>query len=117
MGKKQRHFDSEFKRRIVAEIETGERTQSQVAREEHISPSLLQRWRDQVSEGALIDRPSARERALEKELERYKKKVGELTMELELEKKLHLISRQAKRSNGCVVTGMSMDRSGKDARP
>ena len=74
MGKKQRHFDVVFKRRLVAEIESGERTQAQVAREEHISPSLLQRWRNQVGSGTLIDRPTARERALEKELERYKKK-------------------------------------------
>jgi transposase-like protein len=116
MGKKQRHFDTVFKRRLVAEIESGERSQAQVAREEHISPSLLQRWRNQVGSGTLVDRPTARERALEKELERYKKKLGELTMELELEKKLRETSRHLRRSNGCVVTGLSTAPFAKDAR-
>jgi transposase-like protein len=116
MGKRQRHFDADFKRRLVAEIESGERSQAQVARDEHISASLLQRWRMQAGAGTLVDRPTARERALQKELERYQRKVGQLTMELELQKKLQQTSRLLRKSNGCVVTGLSMAPSEKAAR-
>jgi hypothetical protein len=63
-----------------------------------------------------VDRPSARERALEKELERYQKKLGQLTMELELQKKLQQTSRLLRKSNGCVITGLSTVPSEKDAR-
>lgn len=79
--KKHRHFPLEFKQSIVQEVESGLRSMVAVSREEKISCSLIDRWRKQVREGTLIDYPTAWERQLERELERYKKKVGELTLE------------------------------------
>jgi len=62
---------------------------------------LLDRWQKQIHEGTLRSRPSAREKQLERELDLYKKKVGELSVQVDLLKKL----------NGYVVTGKASARS------
>jgi transposase-like protein len=113
--KKYRHFPLEFKQRIVQEVESGFRTKAAIARDEKVSCSLIDRWRKQIREGTLIDHPTARERQLEKELDRYKKKVGELTLENDLLKKIDEYCRTMKRSNGFVVTGLNTA-SNKDVR-
>ncbi|OGL40739.1 MAG: hypothetical protein A3C43_10650 [Candidatus Schekmanbacteria bacterium RIFCSPHIGHO2_02_FULL_38_11] len=60
--------------------------------------------------------PTARERQLEKELDRYKKKVGELTIQNELLKKLNKTYPSMRRSCGCVVTGEIVGQSGRGAK-
>src|SRR5271157_2374421 len=103
--KKYRYFPLEYKQRIVHEIESGQRTKAAVAREEHLSSSLIDRWQKQIHEGTIVDHPTGRERQLEKELDRYKKKVGELTLENDLLKKIEEFSAHMRRSNGFIVTG------------
>lgn len=103
--KKYRHFPIEYRQKIVGEIEAGIRSKAAVIREEKLSGSLIDRWRKQAREGTMVDHPSARERQLERELERYKKKVGELTLENDLLKKIEEYSRRMRRSNGLIVTG------------
>jgi transposase-like protein len=107
--KKYRCYPLEFKQRIVQEIESGQRSVAAVAREEKIASSLIDRWRKQVQAGTMVNHPSTRERQLEKELDRYKKKVGELTLENDLLKKIDEYFRNTKRSNGYIVTGRSME--------
>lgn len=107
--KKYRHFPIEYRQRIVQEIDAGIRSKTAVIREEKLAGSLIDRWRKQVREGTMVDHPSARERQLERELERYKKKVGELTLENDLLKKIDEYSRRMRRSNGSVVTGLSTE--------
>jgi len=53
---------------------------------------------------------------LERELDRYKKKVGELVIQNELLKKLNETCASTKRSNGYVVTGSTTDQSKRGAR-
>jgi transposase-like protein len=113
--KKYRHFPREYKQRIVHEIESGLRSRSEIIRDEKIASSLIDRWRKQVQEGTMVDHPSARDRRLEKELDRYKKKVGELTLENDLLKKIEEYSVRMRKSNGYVVTGRNME-SRKDVR-
>lgn len=106
--KKYRHFPLEFKQRIVQEIETGIASKASISRREKLSCSLIDRWVKQARDGTMIDHPNARERQLEKELDRYKKKVGELTLENDLLKKIDEYFRNMKRSSGSVVTGLNM---------
>jgi transposase-like protein len=106
--KKYRYFPLEYKQQIVNEIESGIRTKAAIAREEHLSSSLIDRWQKQIHEGTMIHHPSTKERQLERELERYKKKVGELTLENDLLKKIDEYCRSMRRSNGSIVTGRSM---------
>ncbi|MEI6127143.1 MAG: hypothetical protein WCQ99_11385, partial [Pseudomonadota bacterium] len=56
--------------------------------------------------------PTAHERQLERELDRYKKKVGELTIQNKLLKKLNGTCASMRRSNGYIVTGKTTDQSG-----
>ena len=114
--KKYRHFSEEFKRALVAQVDSGVISKSAAARENDISPSLLDRWQKQINEGTLQSRPTARERQLERELDRYKKKVGELTIQNELLKKLNETYPSTRKSCGCVVTGGNTGRSGRRAK-
>jgi len=114
--KKYRSFDEEFKRDLIARIDSGELTKSQAAREHNLSSSLVDRWQRQIHEGSLRSRPSAREKQLERELDLYKKKVGELSVQVDLLKKLKEASASMRRSNGYVVTGKVSARSGKGSK-
>lgn len=114
--KKYRRYPLEYKQRILTELESGQRSKADIARGEKISPSLIDRWRKQSFEGTLRDHPSARERELERELDRYKKKVGELTLENDLLKKIASYSARMRKSNGYVVTERNVARLRKDVR-
>ena len=70
--RKYRHFDEDFKRDVVARIDSGAITQAQASREHNLSPSLIDRWQKQIHEGTLRSRPSAREKQLERELEDHR---------------------------------------------
>lgn len=112
MGRiKQRRYGNEFKRDLVAQVESGQITQSQAARQHEISPSLIAKWRQQIREGNFIDKPTAREKALEKELEQYKKKVGELTLVVDYFKKTLETSRRMRKLDSSVVSPRTLDRS------
>lgn len=114
--KKYRHFSEEFKRSLVAQIDSGAISKAAAAREHKISPSLVDRWQQQIHEGTMQARPTARERQLERELDRYKKKVGELIIQNELLKKLNETCASMRRSNGYVVTGATTGRSKRGAK-
>ncbi len=46
--KQYRHFEEDFKRDVVARIDSGAMTKAQVAREHNISSSLIDRWQVSV---------------------------------------------------------------------
>jgi transposase-like protein len=106
--KKYRYVPLEYKQRIVSEIESGQRTKAAVAREEHLSSSLIDRWQKQVREGTIVDHPSPGDRRLMRENDWLKKKVAEQAMEIDLLKKIDDYSRRMRRSNGFIVTGRNM---------
>lgn len=104
--KKYRVFTAEFKQQVVSEIEAG-KSQTQAAREHQLSPGLIAQWRKKFSSGeGFYDRPTALEKSQAKELERYKLKVAELTLECDLLKKLQVeLSQRTKRSSGLISIG------------
>ncbi len=105
--KKYRVHSAEFKAAVVAEVEGGTKSTAQTARENGISPMLVYKWRDKARTGQPFeDRPSAREKQLEKELEKAERKIGQMTMALDFLKKIHAeASQRTKRSSGLIVTG------------
>jgi len=115
MGKIRRQFKAGFKQQVMQEIEAGVLTLSAAARKYQISGSVLTRWRAQWQAGALTDGPSPREKALEAELARYKAKVGELTMELEHQKKLQALLRRQRNGPTSLLAGPSSAPSPKGA--
>ena len=115
--KKYRVFTSEFKSQVVAEVEAG-KSLSAAAREHQLSPGLITQWRSKYRSGEdFKDRPTATEKAQAKELERYKLKVAELTLEIDLLKKLQEeLSRRTKRSSGLLVIGKPLVRKEEPAK-
>jgi transposase-like protein len=103
--KKNRVYSQEFKREIIQRIDSGEISLSGAARENNISPTLIDRWRTKIHEGTMPEKPTIKEKQLEKELEQYKKKVGELTLQIDLLKKVCESTAYMKRQNGYIVTG------------
>jgi len=116
MKKQYRRFEDDFKRNLIARIDSGELTKSQAARENNLSASVIDRWQRQIHEGSMRAHPSVNEKKLMRELDMYKKKVGELTVQIDLLKKLDESLASMKRSSGYIVTGGNTDRSGKDAK-
>jgi len=104
MAKHYRTYSSEFKQKLVEEIDSGAVTLSEAARQHEISRSLIERWRAQIHGGTLLERPSSREKHSERELEKAQAKIGQLTMIIDTLKKIRKTSASTRESNGCVVT-------------
>ena len=117
-GKIRRKFEPEFKRQMVEQVETGQVTMAQAAREYQISRSLIERWRKQYRSNvsALADQPSRQERQLEAENEKLKAKIGDLVMQIEHLKKLQVWVRQRKSANTSAITSNNLDQFRKRAK-
>jgi transposase-like protein len=116
MPKKRRSFPSELKKHIVGEIESGQLSMTGAGRKYSISPTAIRRWREQLKEGSLGDSVSPREKVLEKEVRELREKVGSLTMEIDLLKKLEAYERRLKSVNSSTITGLNWHRFRKDAQ-
>mgnify|MGYP001564256899 CR=1 FL=1 len=104
--KRYRVHSAEFKQSVVAQIGSG-KSIAQIARENGISGALVYRWQNQAGKGiGFEDRPTAREKELEKELEKAERKIGQMPMALDFLKKIHAeASQRTKRSSGLIATG------------
>ena len=116
MGKKKRSFSVEFKKQVVREVETGACSINEAARRYELSPSLIQNWRNKAREGGLTERPSSREKALEKENRALKEQVGALYMQVDLLKKTEAYARRLRSVNSSVITGLNWEQSRKGAK-
>lgn len=116
MGKIRRKFEAGFKRQLVEQIEAGELTVTQAARDQQLSRSLVDRWRAQYRNNTLADRPSSRERQLEAENEKLKAKIGDLVMQIEHIKKLQAWLQRQKSADTSVITAKNWDRFRKPAK-
>jgi transposase-like protein len=116
MGKIRRKFETEFKRQLIAQIEAGQTTIGQAARDHQISRSVIERWRVRYHNNALVDRPSSRERQLEAENEKLRAKVGELVMQMDYLKKLQAWVQQRKNVDTSIITAKNWDQFRKPAK-
>ena len=116
MGKIRRKFEVEFKRQLVAQIEAGQLTVREAAREHQLSRSLIEYWREQYRDNRLVDRPSSRERQLEAENEKLKAKVGDLVMQMDHIKKLQAWVQRKRNADTSVITAKNLDQFRKPAK-
>jgi len=116
MVKKKRIFSAEFKKQVVMEVETGVCGLNEASRRYELSPSLIQTWRNKAREGALTEKPSAREKALEKENRALKEQVGNLYMQVDLLKKTEVYARRMRNANSSVITGLNWKQSRKGVK-
>lgn len=116
MPKKRRSFPVEVKKLIVREIETGELSLSGAARKYSLSATAITRWREQFRTGELTEKPSPREKSLEREVRELKEKVGELTMSIDLLKKAEAYALRLRSVDSSVITGLNWDQFRKGAK-
>jgi transposase len=116
MGKIRRKFEVEFKRQLVAQIEAGQLSLAQAARDYQLAHSVVERWRAQYRSNTLNDPPSSRERQLEAENQKLKAKVGDLVMQMDHLKKLQTWVQQQRNANTSVITAKNLDRFRKPAK-
>ena len=116
MGKIRRKFEAEFKRQLIVQVEAEHKTVAQAAREQQISRSLIDRWRSQYHNNALVDRPSSRERQLEAENEKLKAKIGDLVMQMDHIKKLQVWVQRQRNADTSVITAKNLDQFRKPAK-
>lgn len=107
--KRKRQFEVGFKRQVVQEVDSGSISLAAAGRKYELSPGLINQWRDKYRGGALTDIPSKRERALEKEVERYKVLLAEAHADREFLKKAQDYARRLKKQDTAVITGQNID--------
>ncbi len=116
MGKVRRRFDVKFKEEICQQIAAGTDIR-EVCRDHQLHSQTVERWMEKLAEGSALGRPSPREKALEKQVEKLQAKVGEMTMTIDLLKKFNEQVAQRKRENGSVITGKNLAQFQKRAKP
>ena len=116
MGKIRRKFEVDFKRQLIAQIEAGHLSLAQAARDYQLAHSVVERWRAQYRNNALVDRPSNRERQLEAENEKLKAKIGDMVMQMDYLKKLQDWVQRQKNADTSVITAKNLDQFRKPAK-
>lgn len=104
MGRNKRSFTIGFKQQVVAEVKSGQISINEAGRKYELSYSTVERWITRFDAGKLTGKPGADELALRSENERLKAKVGELTMEVDLLKKIQSWRQQQKSVDTSVIT-------------
>jgi transposase-like protein len=104
MAKRTRH-SFEFKKKIVDEFDAGVGTAQELGRKYGVHPISIYQWAKKLRSGEMIARATVLEKKQAKEIEYYKKKVAELTRDVDLLKKLQAdTSQRQKKSVGLRVT-------------
>ena len=103
MGKIRRKFTTGFKQQVVQEVEAGLVTKAQAARKYEGSAGVIDRWVWRCRDGMLVEKPSSEEKTVKAEKERLKAKIGELTMQVDLLKKLEAYAQQRREENTAVI--------------
>lgn len=108
MGRNRRKFAIGFKQQVVDEVESGILTKNAAARRHEISAAVIDRWIMKARAGVLVEKPTTEEKALRVENEKLKAKVGELTMLVDVLKKMEAFGRERRRETLSVVTGKNL---------
>lgn len=119
-----KHYDLEYKRRIVEEYLHGGIKSAVLAEREGIERGQIYKWKIQLDncarnerietiaddEGVSLDQ-ARKIRELEEELEASQKKIAQLVLENDLLKKIHPNSPFARKSSGYIETKNALARS------
>ena len=106
--RKNKKYETGFKRQVVAELESGRLSLSGASKKYEVSPITLRSWQKKFAEGQLQDGPTKREKELEKELERYKVLLAEAHAEREFVKKVNAAMERSEKLKSAVVSGLNL---------
>ena len=113
---KWRKFTKEFKRQVVEEMLAGITTQAELIRRYDLSYNLLSNWRKAYEKGKLGEDGATEVKAKDVRIRDLERKVGELTMEIDLLKKAAKYRALERKEQFSIVSGPTCERSGKGAK-
>jgi len=108
MGKIKRKFDVQFKQQVAQAIQSGSHPVKDICQEHQLQKRTVESWIERFSGGQLNEKPSLREKMLEKEVEKLKSKIGDLVMQIDLLKKFHEMLARKRSVNSSVITGRNL---------
>lgn len=117
MGKIRRKFDIAFKTQVCQQIEAGVLRMTEFCHENQIQRTVVEGWLQRYVAGTLVAKTTDRERELERENEKLKAKVGELTMTIDLLKKVEAFKRQQTSAASSIITAKNLAQYQKPAKP
>lgn len=117
MGKIRRRFDVQFKTRVCEAVRSGMMPVAEACREYQLSRTVVDRWLEAFDAGTLGARSSTRERELERENEKLKAKVGELTMQIDILKKIEDWKRRERSVASSIITSENLALFQRPAKP
>lgn len=117
MGKIKRKFDIQFKVQVCQRIEAGIQTVAEICRDNQIQRTVIEGWMQRYVAGTLTGKTSDREKELEREVERLQAKVGQLTMTIDLLKKVEAWKKQQTNAASSIVTSKNLAQFQGPAKP
>jgi hypothetical protein len=108
MGKIRRKFDISFKVQVCQRIEAGLQQVTEVCHENQLQRTVVEGWLRRYTAGTLAPKATDRQRELERENEKLKAKVGELTMTIDLLKKVETWKKQQTSVASSIITSSNL---------
>ena len=90
MNRTRRKYDSSFKAKVAIEAIRERETLSELAAKYEVSPVMISRWKKEFidNSAAAFEMPKKDEKAMEKQKDRYLRKIGDLEMQLDFAKRV-----------------------------
>lgn len=90
MKKARRKYNAKFKAQVAIEAIKERETLSELAAKFELSPVMISRWKKEFidNSAAVFENPVADDAALEKQKDRYLRKIGDLEMQLDFAKRV-----------------------------
>jgi hypothetical protein len=107
MGKIRRKFDINFKIQVCQRIEAGLQHMTEICHENQLQRTVVEGWLQRYTAGTLAPKAD-RQRELEREVEKLKAKVGELTMTIDLLKKVEAWKKQQTSVGSSIITSSNL---------
>jgi len=115
MGKVRRRFTGEFKEAVVQQALSGTSIK-EICQEHQLHHQTVTGWLSKYEEGKSLHKSSSKEKVQARQIEKLQAKVGELTMTIDLLKKLDESLRQKKKEDGSVITAKNLAQFQKHAK-
>jgi len=104
-----RSFSKEFKKEIVETVVSGQASAAEIAREYHISPMLISKWKKDYKAGKFFENANSTDIArLELKVRELERLVGELTMENRMLKKVRDLNSKKKKDPLSIITSKTL---------
>jgi transposase-like protein len=108
MGKIRRKFDISFKVQVCQRIEAGIQQVTEICHENQLQRAVVEGWLQRYTAGTLVPKTNDRQKELERENEKLKAKIGELTMTIDLLKKVEAWKKQQTNVASSIITSANL---------